>query len=364
MANSPVVLGIDFGGTKIAAAVCDAAGNKLASAVVASLGEQGARASFGHGLQTARELLVTAAPDAPLAAVGVSTFGIPFDDRVELAPVIDGWESLELGRELRAAFPGAAVAMATDAKAAALAEIRWGALAGCDPAVYLNLGTGLAAAIVTGGRVLSGSNGAAGEIGYSLRELADVGRDDGLRIPLEDMVSGQALRRRAGQLGRRLTAAELFEQAASGPELEALVSEFVDELAFHVVNLAIVVNPERVAVGGGITRSWDRIRPRLEEALLAGVPYPPQLVLARFPHDAPLLGAVALAVDALAADELAAGELAVGELTGPPAATTPATAADHTHDIDSHAAQPNGHYSTNRTNSVSTPAPTNSVTKG
>ena len=62
MTNSPVVLGIDFGGTKIAAAVCDAAGNKLASAVVASLGERGARASFGHGLQTARELLVTAAP--------------------------------------------------------------------------------------------------------------------------------------------------------------------------------------------------------------------------------------------------------------------------------------------------------------
>lgn len=126
-----------------------------------------------------------------------------------------------------------------------------------------------------------------------------------------------------------------------------------------MVNLAIVVNPERVAVGGGITRSWDRIRPRLEAALLAGVPYPPQLVLARFPHDAPLLGAVALAVDALAADELAAGDL-----TGPPAATTPATAADHTHDTDSHAAQPNGHYCTNRTNSVSTPAPTNSVTKG
>ena len=46
--------------------------------------------------------------------------------------------------------------MATDAKAAALAEVRWGALADCDPAVYLNLGTGLSAALVVGGQVIVG----------------------------------------------------------------------------------------------------------------------------------------------------------------------------------------------------------------
>jgi glucokinase len=319
MTHPPVLLGIDFGGTKIATAVCDLAGNKLASAVVDSFGERGARASFDHGVATAASLLSEHAAGAALAAVGVATFGIPFEDRVELAPAIDGWEQLELGRELRRAFPGAAIRMATDTKAAAQAEARWGALAGHEPAIYLNLGTGLAAAIVTGGRVLSGSQGAAGEIGYSLREPADVGRADGLRIPLEDMVSGQALQRRARLLtasldgasqdgasnSGRLTAAEVFAAAASDPDLNDLITEFVDELAFHVVNLAIAVNPARIAVGGGMTRSWDRIGPRLEEALLAGVPYPPDLVLAHFPQEAPLLGAVALAVDAAAADPTA-----------------------------------------------------------
>jgi glucokinase len=323
MTHPPVLLGIDFGGTKIAVAVCDLAGNKLASVVVDSLGEHGARVSFDHGVQTAKALLAEGADGARLAAVGVATFGIPFEDRVELAPAIDGWEGLELGRELGAAFPGAVIRMATDTKAAAQAEARWGALAGLEPAVYLNLGTGLAAAIVTGGRVLSGSRGAAGEIGYSLRDPSDVGRADGLRIPLEDMVSGQALRRRASVLragargagpdgagpdgpgpqggapgGRPLTAAEVFAAAASDPDLNDLISDFVDELAFHMVNLAIAINPARIAVGGGMTRSWDRIEPRLTEALRAGVPYPPDLVLAHFPHDAPLLGAVALAVDA------------------------------------------------------------------
>jgi glucokinase len=297
MSHPPVVLGLDFGGTKIAAAVCDLAGNKLASVVVDSLGGQGARASFDHGIAAARELLRQAADGAPLAAVGVATFGIPFEDRVELAPAISGWATLPLGRVLRAAFPGARIQMATDAKAAARAEARWGALAGYDPAVYLNLGTGLAAAIVTGSRVLTGRNGAAGEIGYSLRELADVSLAADRRILLEDMVSGQALQRRAGRSGQPLTAAEVFAASESDPELDELVSAFVRELAFHVVNLAILVDPARIAVGGGMVRSWDRIRPVLEDALGNAVPYPPELVLAHFPHDAPLLGAVAMAVD-------------------------------------------------------------------
>ncbi len=113
------MLGLDFGGTKIATAVCDLAGNKLASAVVDSQGELGARASFDRGILAARELLAQTADGATLAAVGVATFGIPFEDRVDLAPAISGWSTLPIGRELRRAFPGARVTMATDAKAAA-----------------------------------------------------------------------------------------------------------------------------------------------------------------------------------------------------------------------------------------------------
>lgn len=305
MAHSPVVLGIDFGGTKIATAVCDLAGNKLASTVVDSLGERGARVSFNHGVQVARELLAQVNADAgsappALEAVGVATFGIPFEDRVELAPAIDGWDTLPLGRELKAAFPGARIRMATDAKAAAHAEARWGSLAGADPAVYLNLGTGLAAAVVTNGEVLQGSRGAAGEIGYFLRQRSDVGLPSGQRILLEDMVSGQGLRRRASTAELDLSAADVFAGSGSPADvgLADLVEDFVNELAFHVVNMAILVNPARIAVGGGMTRAWERIGPTLAQALRAAVPYPPELVLAHFPQEAPLLGAVALAVDA------------------------------------------------------------------
>ena len=301
MADSPVVLGLDFGGTKIAMAVCEPDGELRAATTVSSGSELGARASFERGITAAKEVLAAAAPGREVAAVGVSTFGIPFDDRVELAPTIEGWEELPLGREVRSAFPGAEVRLATDAKAAAEAEVRWGALAGYDPAIYLNLGTGLSTAIVAGGKVLHGSDGAAGEIGYNLRVPTDVGIPLAARTMLEDMISGQALvRRAAGHTahGEPMGAAKVFEAGPEVPGLDRLVTEFVTELAFHVVNLAIAINPERIAVGGGMVRSWDRLRPGLQDALTAGAPFPPELVVARFPSDAPLIGAVGLAVDA------------------------------------------------------------------
>jgi glucokinase len=332
----PVVLGLDFGGTKIAVAVCDVQGNRLASATVSTAprdtpaavrtadgadpaeppgaqtdggtdaeaspdGQDLAQIVFQRAIRSARGLLDTAAPDSELVAVGASTFGIPHEDKIELAPAIDGWESLALGRELRAAFPGATIRMATDAKAAAAAEVRWGALHDCDPGIYLNLGTGLSAAIVAGGQVIVGANGAAGEFGYNLRSVADVGLELSQRTMLEEMVSGLALARRAsGQPGRPpgLTAADVFSAGTGDLAFDRLVDDFVAELALHLVNLAILINPVRIAAGGGLVRSWDRIAPRLESALRAGPPFPPELVVGRFPYDAPLLGAVALAIDA------------------------------------------------------------------
>jgi hypothetical protein len=119
------------------------------------------------------------------------------------------------------------------------------------------------------------------------------------------MISGRAVARQAARLSapgsRVLTAEEVFGASSDEPRLDRLVSEFVTELAFHVVNLAIALNPARIAVGGGMVGSWDRLRPGLAGALDAGTPFPPELVPARFPDDAPLRGAVALAVDAAAA---------------------------------------------------------------
>ena len=83
-----------------------------------------------------------------------------------------------------------------------MAELRWGSLRGADPAILLILGTGIAAAIVAGGEVIQGANGAAGEIGYSLRGMCETtGAAEG-HAPLEEFAGGRAIGERASELLR------------------------------------------------------------------------------------------------------------------------------------------------------------------
>lgn len=83
---------------------------------------------MARGLAAASELLADVAPGQELAGVGAATLGIPYDDRVELAPTFPGWGALPFGQLVRDAFPGIPVRLGTDVKAAAAAELRWGAL--------------------------------------------------------------------------------------------------------------------------------------------------------------------------------------------------------------------------------------------
>jgi glucokinase len=285
------VLGIDFGGTKVALATTEAgsAVGRLTRLRLPTTG--GAEQVVRRSLEAARDLV--AAP----VAVGVSTFGVVRADQIRLAPNVPGWEGLELPRMLRDEYGETPVIIDNDVNAAAAAELRWGALRAIDTALYLNLGTGIAAALVVGGRVVRGAHGAAGEIGYLLDPFTDGCYADG-HAPLEELVSGSALASRGSALvGRRVTAAELFTLAGD-PRVDAVIDEAIRRLAQTVANLCITLDPELVVIGGGLMGAADRILPRIADVLVRAVPFPPRLTPARFVDDAPLLGALALAVQA------------------------------------------------------------------
>lgn len=291
--DESVVLGVDFGGSKVAVAAADAAGTRLGGATLFVRPDDSAQRTFDRGIAAAHDLLAEVATGRPLVAVGACTFGIPRMDGIDLAPNIAGWDRLAFGDRLRLAFPGAAIAMATDVKAAARAEASRGALVGFDPGLYVNLGTGLAVAIVAQGTVLTGHHGAAGEIAYNLRRPGA-----GFAEPrLEEAVSGKALATAAAELLAGGDVAALFEQSDVDARAAAVCREFLDELAYHLVNLTIAIDPARVVVGGGMVRSWHRLQPTLADALAHAVPFPPELVLADFPYDAPLVGVLDLAVE-------------------------------------------------------------------
>ncbi|HEY6540511.1 MAG TPA: ROK family protein [Ktedonobacteraceae bacterium] len=291
------VLAIDFGGTKTAVASADMTGSILKQARIDTNAAQGAQQLLERTSAAAHALVerTIAEVGGQCAAVGAVTPGVVYDHGILLSPNIPGWEQVSLRDTLRASLRIPAVFVANDVKAAAMAELLWGALKGADSAVYLSLGTGIAAAIVFGGRVVTGAHGASGEIGYNLRSVLDTSGAAQGRAPLEKAIGGRFIGERASLLlGETLSAADVF--AHSGVRARFLVDEALAELATHVANLAILIDPARIAVGGGLMSSGELILQALAFRLAYAVPFPPEIVPARFLNDASLHGAIALAL--------------------------------------------------------------------
>jgi glucokinase len=296
------VLGIDIGGSKVALATSGVGDprRRLRERTIPTRADEGASRVLTRILATARAIAddTAAAYGGRLVAVGAVSPGIVGEDSILLAPNNPGWDRLALPSSLRDGLGVPTVVVGNDVKAAALAEARWGALAGAPTGIFLNLGTGVAVAVVVDGAVLSGAHGAAGEIAYNLHTPGDAGFASG-RAPMEELASGSALAARGRAVaGRDVSAADVFAAASTDPQLRDLLGDALDVLAMHVANLTIAIDPAVIAVGGGLTGSFAQIRPTLEATLARTVPFPPRLLLGRFPHDAALVGALTHAHDA------------------------------------------------------------------
>jgi len=297
---SDVVLAFDFGGTKMAIATAACSGQILQRTELPTRGAEGAEQALARAVTAGTSLLRETAGDGAVPrGVGVSTMGITLEDHVLMAPNVVGWERQAIPSLMRRAFGTDAVRVDNDVKAAARAELRWGELAGVETGLYLNVGTGFAAVLIVDGKVVSGAHGAAGEIGYNLRGLhQDEGASAG-RVPLEEFVGGGAIAARAGRrFGTGTTPAELFGSVGIHPGARAFVEEILTEIAFHLTNLTIALDPSRIVVGGGLMRSQDIILPRLRDHMQRFVPFPPDVVAGRFLLDGGLMGGVALALAA------------------------------------------------------------------
>jgi glucokinase len=301
-ADRGAVVAVDFGGTKAAVAIFDTAGDLLARSVLAVRPERGAVQVVERALDEAVRLLASpGARGLPLRAAGVASPGVVLPDRVLLAPNVAGWSELRLAERFSARL-GVPVRCENDVKAATLAEATWGHLAGVDPGMHWNLGTGLAVGLVIDGRVLSGAHGAAGELGYALRSPEDRCAPHQGVAPLEQRVGGRAL----GEAGIAFGAAgdaRSFLALARDPASPAggRARALLGELAVQVVNSALLLDPARITLGGGLTGAADLIVPLLRELLDRATPFPPELRVARFATDGPLVGAAALALHGLGA---------------------------------------------------------------
>jgi fructokinase len=229
----------------------EAGGSKFVCAVGTGPDDVRAEARFATTTpeQTIRRAVefFTKAAGAPLAAIGIASFGpLDLDPRSPTFGFITstpkaGWQHVDLVTPLAAL--GAAVAIDTDVNAAALAEHRWGAARGLGSAVYVTVGSGIGGGAVIHGRPVHGL--VHPEMGH-LRLPHDRARDPFAgTCPhhgdcWEGLASGPALAARWGQ------PAESLPDDHPAWELEA------HYLALGLANLILTLSPERVVLGGGV----------------------------------------------------------------------------------------------------------------
>lgn len=301
-ASHDYVVAIDFGGTKIDVATATLNGQLLQQHRLETLASEGARQALARATAMVRKLIAstTEVTGGHCLAAGAVSPGIVLPDRILFAPNIPGWEQLALLDMIQVDLEIPHVAVGNDTKSAALAEARWGSLKDADPAIFLNLGTGIGAALILDGQVFTGAHGAAGEIAYNQRGIPNERGVAHGHAPLEEAVGGRAVGERGSMLlNWNMNAADVF--ASRDDRARLLIDEILAELAVHVANIAIFIDPIRIAVGGGMMGSASTILPVLTTRLRSAVPFPPEVVQAHFVHDGALRGAVALALETLKA---------------------------------------------------------------
>ncbi|BCB89958.1 ROK family protein [Phytohabitans suffuscus] len=283
------LLGIDFGGTKMAIGIGDADGRLLISERVPTHAARGAGQALARALDLAQKLVTDTG--GTLHAAGIASPGVIRDDGIDLAPNVPGWEQLRLAEAVRDHLGITRVEVANDLNAAALAELHRGALRDADPGIVIGLGTGVAAAITVNGAVVPGHRGAAGEIAYA---ITGPGWPTSAEARLEADFSGRALDELADRLNLPGGAAGLCAAARTpGPARDELAAR-VDELARHVATCCLLVDPRRLVLVGGVARD-ALVRDLLTERLARALPYPPEVVLSTFAQEAALLGSLTLA---------------------------------------------------------------------
>jgi glucokinase len=328
MLEPVITIGLDVGGTKVLGVAVDP---RAPEVVLAE--ERIPTPDGGAGLVDVLLELVTTltASGPPATAIGVGVPGL-----------VDRTGRLHVGAHLRRAYDlalaqllreraGVPASVDNDANCHALAEHAGGAAAGVADVLVVTLGTGIGAGIISGGRLLRGANGFAGEPGHMIIDPNGPPCPCGQRGCWERFASGSGLARLARDAvdadrldaavalaggdpdavrGEHVTAAA----RAGDADATALLSDLAGWIALGLANLANIFDPSMIVVGGGLVEAADLLLPtvrrRFAELVMAGEERPEvPIVPAALGERAGAIGAAVLADQGV--PDTSAGEGAV-----------------------------------------------------
>ena len=238
--SHPVVLGVDLGGTKIAAGRV----NSSAEVLTWNCGPTGAADGFEASFKRLLDIIESQlSPD--VSAVGVCAPG-PLNPKTGVIinpPNLPGWNDIPLAQRISDRF-GLPCRVENDANAAGLAEAKFGAGRGFENVFYASLGTGIGSGIILNGKIFHGKNGAAAEGGHVTVDYRSTAICNcGVPGCIEALASGAAIAARQN------------------------LDQTTDMLAAWLGSIVSLLDPDIVVIGGGVAKLgaplFDLLRQKL-----------------------------------------------------------------------------------------------------
>jgi glucokinase len=320
-AKEQAYLGVDIGGTKVAAGLVTSRGGILSKARVPMIGKKDA----ATGLQSVEQAIDAALETEIARSVSIAGIGIispgPVDPwtGIVVNPVnLPCWRNFPLVDEIKKSR-GLPARLDNDANAAALAEAIWGAGAGFSTVFYVTIGTGIGTGLVVDRRIYHGRTGAAVEGGHVSIDYRGPKCACGKLGCIEVLAAGPAVARRArskietardrsaqllalagGDAGA-VTAEMIAKAWREGDALASVIlEETADLLAIWLGNMIDLFEPDVIVIGGGMSElvaGWfGRIRGQIPKWSVNSRCGEIPLVSARYGEDSGIAGGAALCV--------------------------------------------------------------------
>lgn len=304
-------IGVDLGGSHTTAAVVGEDG-KIHSQHELDLEDL----AFDKVVAALGQVISAALSDAgsQVAGIGIGSPGNIEADTgtVRYSPNF-GWTDAPLGAELRKRFKEP-IFLGNDARCATLGEYTFGIGAGTKDFMLLTLGTGIGGGIVAGGELILGHRAGAGELGHH-----QIRPNDGFRCTcgkigcFEVQASGTGLIRHAFALAPsfprsrlldmdrdKLSSKKIRKAAQAGDQhAQAAWRTYTSDLSIGLANAIAFVNPELIALGGGVSTAGDfmldAVRPRVDELTVMVPRGSTRIEIAKLGNDAGQVGAATMA---------------------------------------------------------------------
>ncbi|CAM3952577.1 glucokinase [Lederbergia lenta] len=313
--------GIDIGGTSIKLAFFTETGELVHKWEIPTNKDNRGMAIISEVGDSVQSKLIELHGDvSPLVAAGVGAPGPVDTDKGLLFEAVNiGWQDNFPLRDLMQSALNVPVAIDNDANVAALGEMWKGAGKGSKDLICITLGTGVGGGIIYKGDIVHGSKGAAGEVGHITSVsnggymcncgktgcLETVASATGVvRTALDKLkvYDGESLLKPIVESSGTVTAKDVFDAAAKGDKLaNEIVELLADYLGIALANSSAILNPEKIVIGGGVSKAGDilltPLRAKYKKYAFKPIAENTEILLAELGNDAGIVGAAWLAAN-------------------------------------------------------------------